>query len=98
MTVYVLRKGRLVDQAKAAPLNPVFGTLHIISDHMDPLCHMASGRMFDSKSEFRKETRAHGCVEIGTERIGEKPRKKWKPDRRKRVDDIKRALHDLRNK
>lgn len=96
--IFVIRNGRLVDQRRAAPLNPMFGRLHIISDTMDPLRHMASGRMFDSKSEFRKETRAHGCVEIGTEKIGAKPRKPWRPDKKKRVDDIKRAIHTLQNR
>ena len=41
----------------------------VIQDSMDATMHPATGKMMDSKSEFRKVTRAAGCVEIGNEQI-----------------------------
>lgn len=41
--------------------------LHIISDGMRGAMHPATGKMFDSKSEFRKVTQAHGLVECGND-------------------------------
>lgn len=37
-----------------------------------PLRHMVSGKMFDSKSELRRENDRTGCIEVGTERLSEK--------------------------
>lgn len=42
-------------------------TPYLISDHMEPLRHMATGQLFDSKSAFRAATRAAGCVELGND-------------------------------
>ena len=72
---------------------------YVISDTMDLTRHMANGLHYTSKSEFRKATRAAGCVEVGTEtKTITAPRKPVVMDRRKRVDDIKRTIHELRNK
>jgi hypothetical protein len=70
----------------------------VISDTMDLTRHMADGRFYDSKHRFREVTKAHGCVEIGTDTSFLKPRKPIKLDRRQRRDDIRRAIYDLRNK
>ena len=67
----------------------------VISDHMEPLKHHGTGRVLDSKSEFRKDTRAVGAVEIGNEPI--KPRTPIKLDRRQRVEDIRRTIYNLKN-
>lgn len=40
---------------------------YVISDHMDPLKNMASGKVHDSKSNFRADTKAHGCIELGND-------------------------------
>lgn len=39
----------------------------IIRDGMEPLRNMADGKLYDSKSEFRRTTRAHGLIEVGNE-------------------------------
>lgn len=39
----------------------------IIRDTMDPLVNMADGQVYDSKSEFRRTTKAHGLIEVGNE-------------------------------
>lgn len=71
------------------------GTVYVISDTMDPLRHMGTGEIIDSKAKFRSATRASGCVEIGNEPI--KERKPIAIDRGKRRDDIRRAIYELRN-
>ena len=94
---YVIRGGVLVDKADAAPLHcEPSRAPGYISDHMDATQHMANGRMYDSKSEFRKATKAAGCIEVGTERL--KPFSPPKLDRNRRAMDIKRAIYELTGK
>lgn len=66
------------------------------SDTMEPLKHMASGKMISSKKKFRDETKAYGCIEVGND-TKVAPRKQIKPDKRQRRDDIKKAIYQLRN-
>lgn len=71
---------------------------YVISDTMEPTRHMATNRMHTSKSEFRKDTKASGCIEYGNELPTlTKPRKQVVMDRGKRRDDIRKAIYDLRN-
>lgn len=71
---------------------------YIISDNMGATRHMATGRMHTSKSEFRKDTKASGCFEIGNETSTVlKPRQPVLLDRAKRRDDIRRTIYNLRN-
>lgn len=67
----------------------------VISDTMAPIKHMGTGRMIDSKSAFRADTKASGCIEIGNE-VG-KPRAPIPLDRRARRDAIRRSIYELRN-
>lgn len=62
---YVMRNGRLVRKEHAPP-RPGSG-IHIISDTMPAMRHPATGKLMDSKSQFRAITRAAGCVEVGNE-------------------------------
>lgn len=39
--------------------------IHVIEDTMTALEHPCDGRMYTSKSEFSRVTKAHGCVEVG---------------------------------
>lgn len=97
MTTYVMRNGKIVERGStddtgySAPW-----VTAVISDTMDQVKHHGSGRIFDSKSRFRAETRAMGMVEIGNEKI--KPRQPVKLDKRQRREDIKRAIYELRNR
>lgn len=70
---------------------------YVISDHMDSTRHMASGKYFDSKSEFRKETKATGCIEYGNDAALTRPRKPIPLSRQQRREDIKRTIYELRN-
>lgn len=68
------------------------------SDNMEATRHMASGKYFTSKKKFRDETKAYGCIEVGTEtKYLNKKRKPIKLDRRRRRDDIKKSIYQLRN-
>ena len=66
MTTYVLRNGELVEKHLAAP--PKTAAPHVISDTIADTWHPATGKTYDSKSAFRRATKAAGCVEIGTEK------------------------------
>lgn len=72
---------------------------YIISDIMSETRHMATGKHHTSKSEFRKDTKASNCVEVGNDSsiMNPKPRQYIPLDRRQRRDDIKRAIAELRN-
>lgn len=97
MSTYVMRKGVFMPIEEAPPLIQVFGRgPAVISDAMDATRHMADGKMYTSKSEFRKATRANGCVEVGNETAHLlKPRKAVPLSQQKRRDDIRRAVSDL---
>lgn len=65
----------------------------IIRDHMEPLKHMATGEIMDSKSAFRAATKAAGCVELGNDApIGPPPRQ---IDRKVLREDIAQAISEL---
>lgn len=65
---WVMRNGRLVPKHLAAPRGSkrVGG---VISDTMTALVHPCDGKMYDSKSQFRKITKAKGGVEVGNEKL-----------------------------
>jgi hypothetical protein len=47
---------------------------YVIQDTMDAVAHPCTGELMDSKSEFRKVTRAHDCVEVGNEKMRMTPK------------------------
>jgi hypothetical protein len=97
-TTYVYRNGKMVEKQEALFLDAVKGQAPgYISDNMDALWHPADNSFTDSKSQFRRLTKKHGCVEVGND-ISTKQTKTWiKPDKRQRVEDIKRAIYELKN-
>lgn len=90
MTVYVYRNGRLVPKSTAGS-RASGRSVHVISDAMADTWHPCDGRMYDSKSNFRSVTRAHGGIEIGNE--NPMPRAP-EPDRTIKAD-IARAIAEL---
>lgn len=73
---------------------PANAAPHVITDIMDGTWHPVTGRVVDSKSEFRKMTRAAGCEEVGTSKWPERvPAEPPKPGM-----DIKRAIEELRGR
>ena len=79
----------------APPKNEGNSAPFVISDTMQPLRHMGTGKIIDSKAKFRADTKASGCIETGNEIP--KPRAPIKLDKRQRREDIQRAVYDLRN-
>lgn len=87
-----------VERSKAYATICKTDTVHVISDTMDLTRHMADGRYYDSKSQYRKVTRANNCVEVGNDTAALlKPRQTRMPDAGRRRDDIRRAMWEVRN-
>ncbi len=93
MTVYVYRSGKLVDRNIAGPRDsgPVKG---VISDTMPAMRHPITQKLMDSKSRFRAETRAHGCVEVGND-VQRDTRRMDGFDSPSRKADIAHAIREL---
>lgn len=90
---WVYRNGRLVPKHLATPRGTV-GVRGVISDTMDPLIHPCTGKRMDSKSEFRKVTRAKGGVEVGNEKLADR-RTLTGMDSESRKRDIHEAMSQL---
>jgi len=62
-------------------------------DIMEPTWHPATGTMIDSKSKFRRETKAAGCIEYGNEditKINRQRKKEFEFDHYK----VAKEIHD----
>jgi len=59
--------GKVEELEAEAPITP---RLEVITDSLPPggLKHPITGKYMDSKSEFRKVTKAFGCEELGNEK------------------------------
>lgn len=88
---YVMRNGRLVDKRRAAPLSVAGSAPSVISDHMPAMIHPSTGKLMDSKSQFRRVTRANGCVEVGNDVRAPRKPVDMPPVR----EDIHRAIQEL---
>ena len=98
MPTFVIRNGKLINKQCAPPLNERFGEgPYLVLDEMPSTRHMATGAYHTSKAKFRHDTKASGCIEVGTDSSITRPRKPIELDRGKRREDIKRAIYDLRN-
>ncbi len=104
MTRYVYRpddpqanENGMVDASVALPPG-VDPHIYGIADEMPATRHMATGEYFTSKAKFRQRTRDAGCVEVGTDTSVLRPRQPVRMDRQKRVEDIQRAIYQLRNR
>lgn len=51
----------------------------IHTDAMPPTWHPSADRYYDSKSAFRRETKARGLVEMGNDAVGHRPQRQ-KPE------------------
>jgi hypothetical protein len=96
MPTEVYRNGKFVLKHLAPPRHARSAAPNVISDTMDPLKHMGTGRVLDSKSAFRADTKASGCVEVGTDPAGYRERPKIEP--RDVHEDVKRAVQELRSR
>ena len=69
----------------------------IISDQMDAIKHPATGLYSDSKSTFRRMTKASGCIEVGDQSpVVSRPNPiRSKEAKQDRVNHIKNAIGAL---
>ena len=67
----------------------------IIRDSMDALVHPATGKRMDSKSEFRRVTRAHGMVELGTDATCQTTQTTNTQDEKRLTSDIAEAFQKV---
>lgn len=70
--VCIMENGKFVWKDKDEYYN-VKPRVHVIGDEMTPAQHPMDGKFYDSKSAFREVTRAHGCYEVGNDRLPGKP-------------------------
>jgi hypothetical protein len=96
MPTEVYRNGKFVLKHLAGPRHAASKAPNVISDTMDPLKHMGTGRMLDSKSAFRRDTIASGCIEVGTDPAALRDRPRIEP--RGVHEDVKRALAEVRSR
>lgn len=89
----VLRNGKWLRKQDAPPLHAASTAAYVIGDNLPggALRHPSTGKLMDSKSKFRAETRARGCVEVGNDVL---------PQRRpidigSPREDIRRAISEL---
>lgn len=88
----------MVDADIAGPRFSGGAATYVISDEMPPTRHMADMKTYTSKAKFREATRAHGCIEVGNEvKALTQPRKPIQLDRGQRRENIRQAIHMLRN-
>lgn len=65
---WVYRNGKLVPKHRTEPRGS--GRVRgVISDTMAALIHPCTGKLMDSKSQFRRITKAKGGVEVGNEKM-----------------------------
>ena len=84
----------MVDKEIAGPRHETHGAApNVIGDIMPETRHMANGKTYTSKSEFRKATRAAGCYEVGNDFNNAPPVRQFIPptSRAERREDIRKA-------
>lgn len=73
---------------------------HFINDDSMPACeHPITGEVFESKSAFRRVTKAHGCVEVGNDLLGRRncPKLDAVLTDEKRKEVIKASIEELKD-
>lgn len=98
MPTYVLRNGELVLKDLAPPKDSTNPAPNVISDNMPETRHMATGRYHTSKSQFRQDTKASGCIEYGNDSSLFKPRQPVRLSREQRFNDIKQTIEQLKGR
>lgn len=87
----------MVERHLAGPVE-VKPALYVISDTMPHMKHPGTGRMLDSKAEFRRDTRASGCLEVGSDPNATKERPRVNVSTAEVARDVKRAMQELNSR
>jgi hypothetical protein len=69
----------------------------VIGDHMSAVEHPCDGKLYESKSAFRRVTKANGCVEVGNDPQRLKKFSPPKPDRKAIRAAVKMAANRVKN-
>lgn len=88
---FVFRGGRWVEDTGLAESAP---SVHVLTDRMEATRHPVDGKLYDSKSAFRRLTKAAGLEEMGNERPQDRPRIDERRDQERRLNAIRTALGD----
>jgi len=62
---------------ESGPPREADASIYVHTDEMKATVHPCDGNVYESKSAFRRVTKEHGCVEVGTG--GLPKRKQWEP-------------------
>lgn len=92
-TVLVYRNGKFVERGSAEDtgFSPARGeSAYVIQDTMDATWHPADGKVYESKSAFRRSTKSHGCVELGNDEVRDS-----RPELPPVKDDLLRAWDEV---
>ena len=66
---YIWENGELVEKIKSRKSDH-----HYVQDDIKPYQSMINGQMITSRSQHRRHLKANGCIEIGNEKMENKPR------------------------
>lgn len=92
MTAYVHRNGKVVEKGGPEDIRQSSSNApYIQSDYLQPMIHPVTGKMMDSKSQFRAVTKSRGYEEVGNE----KQRDRREFDTPGLKGDIARAISEL---
>ena len=96
---YVWRNGQVIEKRLAGPrIQADDPKVYVIGDVMEPTKHMGTGKVYDSKSKFRADTRAMGFVEVGTDPRGSQPGRTRQVSQAEVAMDVKRAIQELNSR
>lgn len=93
---YVMRNGKFVSKRLASPMVKADTAAMVISDTMTATWHHADCKYHDSKAKFRAATKAHGCIEVGTEKMTPRKPPPETPIERYR-EQVQRAIYECEN-
>ena len=66
---YIWEDGKLVEKIKSKRED-----LHFIQDDIKPYKSMINGQMITSRSQHKRHLKANNCIEVGNEKMENKPR------------------------
>lgn len=69
--------------------------IHVIEDTISGTWHPCDGKMYDSKSQFRRTTKANGCIEYGNEDPRKATKSRPQLSRADRKEALIRAVNSL---
>jgi len=69
----------------------------VIGDHMSATEHPCDGKIYESKSAFRRVTKANGCIEVGNDPQRFRKPKRPRTDRMAIRETVAKAINRVKN-